>query len=354
MHANNCTPNKGAYCPDTIQPRPKRDHVSFTLAVLFALTFLFPASGPVLAAPVELADAIVTEGDNNSAPNTGTPDTTSSDEHTAAAQSVESQSGTPKPSDTAPTNPAPMKDSQNGSADGAKAAPSASPNKPRKIELVTTEWPPYSGEDLTDFGLSSSTISATFAAADIETHITVLPWRRALQAFHTDPDIDGVFPVYKDRENIDDVLLSAPISFSPVGFVVYHNQLFDWKTLNDLQDMSIGVVAGYANTSAFDFMVATGKLRTVEANDDLTLLRLLRTGRVDVAVMDKLVMEYLLESYREFHQVIPSYRFHETALANKGLYIAFKNTAEGANLRQIFNYELGLSSCDNGHECVSR
>lgn len=225
---------------------------------------------------------------------------------------------------------------------------------PRDLEMVTTEWPPYSGEELSDYGLSSATVRTVFANANMTIHLSVLPWRRALQTFRTTRDIDGIFPVYKDREGFDEMLLSAPISYSPMGFVVFHNQLFDWKTLADLQGMAIGVVAGYTNTPLFDELVASGKLRTVETNDDLTLLRLLRTNRIDVAVMDKLVMEHLLGTYQEFAQVVNSFRFHPTPLANKGLYVAFHKTPAGANLREIFNQELNRLECNNEAGCASR
>lgn len=214
------------------------------------------------------------------------------------------------------------------------------------VRLVTTEWPPYSGEDLPGKGLVSIIVKGAFARNGTEVQLSVIPWRRALRSMSpSENTADAIFPLYGSAPRRSTFYLSEAISFSPVGFVFIRGSTFDWQTLDDLDGLTIGTVGGYVNTPTFDARVASGKIKTIEANDDLSLLRLLQAGRVDAVVMDQLVARQLLDTLSEFQTTRRLFVFHNQPLAFESLHVGFKRTPDGRLLRNIFNRGLRALRC---------
>jgi polar amino acid transport system substrate-binding protein len=219
------------------------------------------------------------------------------------------------------------------------------------VDLRTTEWPPYSSETLPGQGIASIIVRAAFAHEKIPTRIAFMPWQRSLQQFDTDilpnPNqrADAIFPVYADLQRQEHFFLSRAIVHSPVGFVYYRGTSFDWQTLDDLSHLTIGVVRGYANRADFDRRVDQGLLHVVKAHDDITLLRLLSAGRVDIAVMDQLVMRHILDTKPDFSQNRRWFYFHPNILENKTLHVGFRRTAAGKALREAFDRGLRALQC---------
>ncbi|RCK54037.1 hypothetical protein TH25_01415 [Thalassospira profundimaris] len=227
------------------------------------------------------------------------------------------------------------------------------------IDLQTTEWPPYSSEHLPGQGLASIIVRAAFARENISVHIEFMPWQRSLQNFNTEntPGTghrpDAIFPIYDNPQRQKGFFLSRTIVRSPVGFVYYHGSAFDWQTLDDLTNLTIGVVRGYSNGSDFDQYVQDGKLHIVETHDDTTLLRLLAAGRVDVVVMDQLVMRHILDTNPDFDQTRRWFYFHPNILENKSLHVGFHHTPEGKALRNAFDRGLSALQCPDNN-CPAR
>lgn len=214
------------------------------------------------------------------------------------------------------------------------------------VRLVTTEWPPFSGESLPGNGLLSIIVKGAFAHHGTETRLSVIPWRRALQSMSPGENTaDAIFPLYGSAPRRSTFYLSEAISFSPVGFVFVRGSAFDWQTLADLDGLTIGTVGGYVNTPSFDARVASGRIKIIEANDDLSLLRLLQAGRVDAVVMDQLVVRHLLDTLTEFQTTRRLFIFHRQALAFESLHVGFKRTPDGRFLRNIFDRSLRALRC---------
>ncbi|OKH87440.1 hypothetical protein LF95_11555 [Thalassospira sp. TSL5-1] len=224
-------------------------------------------------------------------------------------------------------------------------------NHATTIDLQTTEFPPYSSESLPGQGIASIIVRAAFAHENMAAHIIFRPWQRSLQNFNTNiaPGTghrpDAIFPVYDDTQNKRRFLLSRAIVRSAVGFVYYRGAKFDWQTLDDLTDLTIGTVRGYTTREDFDQYVQQEKLHVVETHDDATLLRLLSAGRVDVAVMDQQVMRHILDTNQDFDQNRRWFYFHPTILENKTLHVGFHRTPEGKMLRDAFDHGLRALQC---------
>ncbi len=102
---------------------------------------------------------------------------------------------------------------------------------------------------------------------------------------------------------------------------------------------------GYANTDEFDAKVGTGWIRAITANDDVSNLKKLLRKRIDAAVIDKLVLEYLKATEESRMTGANKLRFDEKPLEDKTLYLCFRDGEEGRSLMAIFN--AGLAQIDD-------
>lgn len=221
-------------------------------------------------------------------------------------------------------------------------APAASADAPhaRIMRLAGLEWRPYVGAALPQQGWSASV--ADSAARQFGYHVKVdyFPWTRAMQLGLKDPQYAGYFPAYYTEERARQCHFSAPIGSSTVGFAYLKSAPLQWQSLQDLSGYSIAVVAGFSNGPAFDAMVREGKLHVDASPNDMLNLRKLLAHRVDIAVIDKLVLRYLLLTEPTLRHAREQIAFHERPLAELPLHVCFQKTQAGLALQQAFDAAL--------------
>ncbi len=216
----------------------------------------------------------------------------------------------------------------------------------KDVKLSTLEWPPYSGDQLVEQGLSSYIAKEAFRAVDYNATVEFFPWMRAVNLAKAGVKYSGYFPEYYSKEGESDFYFSDPIGIGPLGFVERKDSHVEWNALSDLKDETIGTVRGYVNTVEFDAMVAGGDIKVDLSNDDLTNLKKVLNGRIKLAVIDKLVMEYLIDSNADLKVKKDEFQFNSKLLEEKKLYICFAKNAEGKTMLDIFNRGLKLVDID--------
>ena len=215
----------------------------------------------------------------------------------------------------------------------------------KKIYLTSLEWPPYSGKELAEQGASVAVAKAAFKAMGYELIVDFYPWSRAVRlAQDSDSKYSGYFPEYYSSSIEQDFIFSAPMGTGPLGFVESKSNPITWNTLKDLKASSIGTVQDYVNTETFDQMAANGELQVKPVISDLLNIKKVAAGRVDLAVIDKHVLGYLLRTEDSLKGVANKVQFNEKLLEDKQLFICFKKTDEGKELVKIFNE--GLKKID--------
>ncbi len=176
---------------------------------------------------------------------------------------------------------------------GQAEAPAA-PRVPRgaPLRMVMTEFPPYTGSDLPRGGLATLITRAVLARQGLEMTATVRPWARALSEAQQGV-FDGLIAVWRNPERERTLLFPKPLGITNrVGFMARAGSPLNVSDLRRLRGLSIGVVNGYANPPA----VEEAQLRLDPAIDDLHNLRKLLVGRIDLALIDKGVAHYLLQT----------------------------------------------------------
>lgn len=209
------------------------------------------------------------------------------------------------------------------------------------VHLTSLGWPPYSGKELPDQGPSIAVAKAAFNAMGYTLVVDFYPWSRAVAlAKNNDSKYAGYFPEYYSAAVAKAFHYSDEMGNGPLGFAHQVAKPITWDVLDDLSALNIGVVQDYVNTTEFDARVADGRINAKTVTSDATNLVKLANGRLDLAVVDKNVMDYLKKTDARLKPVADKIAFNATLLEDKKLYICFKKNAEGKKLQEIFNQGL--------------
>jgi len=207
-----------------------------------------------------------------------------------------------------------------------------------KIYLTSLDWPPYSGKSLPDQGASIAVAKAAFKAMDYELIVDFFPWSRAVYlAKEPDSKYAGYFPEYYAKDIEQTFIFSAEMGNGPLGFVQNKSKPISWETLDDLSTYAIGTVRDYVNTTEFDLRANDGRLTVKPVTSDLQNIRKLAAERLQLAVIDKNVLSYLLETEPKLKEFQDKVEFNPKLLEDKSLYVCFRKGALGQKLTKVFN-----------------
>jgi polar amino acid transport system substrate-binding protein len=194
------------------------------------------------------------------------------------------------------------------------------------VRLATLDWEPYIGEKLPAQGYTAALIREAYKDQGWDVKIEFYPWARALHLARTG-EVDGLMPEYFNSSRKNEFQYSFPFRGGPLVLYKRKGEAITFSTdpakdqdraLRALKARRFGVVRGYLNTPVFD---AAHYLMKEEASDDATNLRKLVYKRIDFAVIDQRVAEYLIRTqYPDYADKIEPM---QPALAENPLYIAF-------------------------------
>ncbi len=213
----------------------------------------------------------------------------------------------------------------------------------KQVKLVTSEWPPYVTKELQSQGYVYRIVSQAFQAVGYKTSITYMPWSKAINLSKN--HADAYFPSY-DRRDDKNTDCSAPIFAGPIGLYKRTNSPIQY-TIKDpaehqltafraLSAYRFGVVRGYKNTKTFDQISFLNK---IYANNDYKNLQNLKNGKVDLAMSDIFVANYLMRHHPE----IAGLTFMGPSLENKDVYVCFSTSVPNAQEKlRAFNRGLAL------------
>jgi len=212
-----------------------------------------------------------------------------------------------------------------------------------KIYLTSLSWPPYSGESIEQQGASIAVAKAAFLAEGHELIVEFFPWSRAVKlASHSSEKYVGYFPEYIFETS--EFIFSDVMGSGPLGILQSKKSPIEFKHVEDLIGIKLGVVQDYVNTKALDEMIAKGDVPAEAAILDKVNIMKVATGRLQAAVIDPYVFRYLLNTEKELAGFEKHVEMHENYLEIKQLFVAFRNDEKGEKWREIFNR--GLAKID--------
>ena len=211
-------------------------------------------------------------------------------------------------------------------------------------KVTSLDWPPYTKDKLPAQGASSAVVAEAFKAAGDAVKIEFYPWSRAVDMAKKDKAYVAYFPEYYSKENAAAFLYSDPIGVGPLVFVERKADPVKWDSYDSLKGKRIGVVQDYVNTEELDKRIASKALVADEAPDDTKNLLKVAAGRVDVAVIDLNVFNYLVKNDSSVKAVADKLQVNGKTLEDKKLFVCFKKSPEGEKALKAFNE--GLKKID--------
>lgn len=210
------------------------------------------------------------------------------------------------------------------------------------IRLASLDWPPYTGSGLHEGGTATVTVRKAVEKEGYTLEVSFLPWEEAVQATR-DGKFDGYFPEYYSKDVLKDFDLSRPIGTGPLGLVENVAAPVSWNSVEDLAKITVGVVTGYVNTAKFDQLVAAGTIKTEAVGTDLENAVKVAEGKIPAAVIDSLVLDYLVRTAPELKGKGDKLKMNAKLLEDKKLHVVFARTPSGTEARKVINTGLAGS-----------
>ncbi|MGJ8610272.1 MAG: substrate-binding periplasmic protein [Octadecabacter sp.] len=149
-----------------------------------------------------------------------------------------------------------------------------------------------------------------------------MPWKRALLDFDAG-SLDAVFQLTPTPERFETWNLVGPLRNTSTVFVTLESSpVQDIESLDDLDDLVVGVVDGFTYEDGFD---TRADLSREVSQDDFVNMRKLLLGRSDVIVGGYATLRYVAEELNALEKL----RFLPSPLTEQERYIAFHRSPEG-------------------------
>jgi polar amino acid transport system substrate-binding protein len=217
----------------------------------------------------------------------------------------------------------------------------------RSVHLATLNWSPYIGERLEGYGFGAEILRTAFDRAGYDVTFSFMPWVRVLK----DVEIgayDAVCFAYYSKEREDRYHFTHPYAQSVLGFCKRSDTEIRFQSLQDLTPYRIGVVRGFVNTPQFD---ALRSIHKEEVKDELTNLKKLLNRRVDLIIIDKFVLQHLMNTHFQSRQ--NEVTFLDPPLITQPLYLMFsKQLPTAARKVQAFNQAIEEMKNDGTIETI--
>lgn len=208
---------------------------------------------------------------------------------------------------------------------------------PKKvIRLSTFEAPPFMSETLPEQGAAIYALREMLKKQGYSLEVTFAPFLRARSLSLQRADSSGFFPV-TDVNVTSDFLLSKTVYTSSWGFAERKSHLIKWNKAEDLAPYKIGNVKGYDLDDTLEVVNKQQTLKIDESpSDELNLLKL-ANSRIDLALIDATMFEYLMKSSPKLRQYEGQMQINTKSIHLDEYGVGFKKTALGKEHLQIFN-----------------
>lgn len=166
----------------------------------------------------------------------------------------------------------------------------------RAVTLVMHDYPPFVAEKLPYGGLLTRIVTAVFEQEGIDVKIIYVANNRAITGVMKGL-YDGSFG-WAHAPDRDRQLLFSSRPIYTFRMVLFHRkgQEFSWKTLADLHDYRFGLTLGNHYSDELTALQDAGKLNIDLANSDLSNMRKLLVGHIDLFPMEEEAGLWLLKS----------------------------------------------------------
>ncbi len=207
------------------------------------------------------------------------------------------------------------------------------------IRISTFDASPYVSEKSNHYGFVAHIVSEAFRLKGIKVKYGFFPPARALDlAKHCDWDGSILWVHSTEREKV--FYYSEQLAEGVLVFFHLKSYSFDWNVIDDLKNISIGIVHGNSYGKEFNNAVKTGKLLFERVPGETINFRKLLKGRIKLFLVNRDHGYYQLRRKFKTKQV-QLIKHHPKALkVSKYHLVLSKKVKENKQLLQLFNQGL--------------
>lgn len=210
------------------------------------------------------------------------------------------------------------------------------------------QYAPFADEQLPRGGLATELVRAAFAAVDVDTNITFLPWQRGYRDTLAG-EIQGTFPYIPSAERVRDMVYSEPMIRVQTLVISRNDHPLNYQHAGDLLNRELCWPLGWALPPVVDALIRSGDIRYSQPRDYHACPRMLMTSRVEFMLANNFQWAALIEaeglSGEDFYvatQPIQEVTLHLIAPRN----------AEGEALVRKFNAGLTLIKASGEYDAI--
>ncbi len=195
---------------------------------------------------------------------------------------------------------------------------------------VGDPWPPFGDPDRPSQGLAVEIVKSAMATQGYDLKMSFMPWARAEDGVKKGT-YDFLLYVWETEERKSTMVYSDPYGENRLTFVKLKGDDFEFKGMDSLKDLTVGVVRDYGYGD--EFMKAEGFKRE-PAPDFITNAKKLAAQRIDLTVEDEIVAKALLMGTDLADKIV----FTENALSVEPLHVTSGlANPRGKELIEAFN-----------------
>ena len=209
----------------------------------------------------------------------------------------------------------------------------------KDLYLVTGDYPPFSGIQLPQGGMTTEITVKAFQQMGYQTNIEYEPWKRGFT--NTQKLLYfGTFPYVKDLEREKLFLFSDPLYSSKPYFFTRQDSNITYEKDEDLQGLTACVPIGYSYREIQSFLDKKIITVVMRPSNDAACFRALKKGRADLyAGNDITGWEIIKKTFGHTND----FKTIGKALKTASYYIMVgKQHPNGRALLDIFNQGLGV------------
>ncbi len=215
----------------------------------------------------------------------------------------------------------------------------------KTLKLVSSSWPPYVEKETHGKGAAMDLVSHILQRAGYKTEISIESWPRSLRGSEIGI-YDVVATAWFTEERNKELQFSDPYYENVVRFIKRKESPIRFRSYDDLNNLIVGVVTGYAYGDEFER--ARGFLK-IAKNHVIQNLLLLQQGRIDLTLGDEWVLRHQLTQY--FPNAVNEFEFLERPVSRRGLHIAVSRTRpDHKEIIAAFNKSLAEMKADGSME----
>ncbi len=207
------------------------------------------------------------------------------------------------------------------------------------IKIAVGGWPPYISQGQKYNGVISHIITDVFKEMGVDASINFLPWSRAYaDASEGIYSATGVWMHKTEREK--DFIYSDSVLTEK--FVFFHKRTFefDWASINDLKELTLGGINASSYGPAFDKAIAQGELIMNRVNRPQQNFKMMLHNRIDIFPFEINVGQAVLKEHLTLIEQ-EEITHHPKAYLNNSSFLLFpKSLQNSKELKLKFNKQL--------------